>query len=93
MLVGERLKKIRKVLCIRQSTIAEHMNITQQSLSHLENRPSITTDSLFMYCEAMNIQPWFVVSDIEITSKTVSLYGHKQLSNLINAAKHGENTD
>lgn len=55
--LGYNVKRLREILGVKQEDLAERMNLTQQSVSKLENRENIHNEMLERIAGAMNIPP------------------------------------
>ena len=79
-LVGFELEKIRKELGKEQSEVSAHTGISQPVLSRLEKViANITMDQLFVICEALNIKPETIISEV---SKGVEAFSTENAVNI-----------
>jgi len=53
--LGYNVKRLREILGVKQEDLAERMNLTQQSVSKLENRENMNNEMLEKIANAMNI--------------------------------------
>ena len=88
-MLATRIRKIRMLRGLKQSNVANDMNITQQAYSFFEkahNSPRI--DTLDRFCKIMKIEIGFLLAfEIPITQENIDKYGAKGLSDFINEHK------
>lgn len=53
--LGYNVKRLREIIGVKQEVLAERLNMTQQSVSKLENRESMCLEMLEKIANAMNI--------------------------------------
>jgi len=90
--LGYNIKRLREILGVKQESLAERLNLTQQSVSKLENKGNINNETLEKIADAMNI-PSYVIkyfSDEEALnivsnnfSDNIEAYNNTQINNLI----------
>ncbi len=80
-----RIKRIRESRGLKQSVVAEALNITQQSYSQFErtcNDPHMST--LLKVSEVLMVDPCYILSfDIPITDENLALFEAKKYRNVI----------
>jgi len=67
----------------KQEGIAQAMNTTQQNICSLEKQALPTMKTVTQFCAAVNIQPIYLISDIEISSESLQKYGTMSYSRLV----------
>lgn len=53
--LGYNVKRLREILGVKQEDLAERLNLTQQTVSKLENRENVNNETLEKIANAMNI--------------------------------------
>ena len=76
MNIGEIIRKIREARGWKQETIAAELNTSQQNISSLEKQALPNMKTILQFCAAVNIQPVYLISDIEISEESLEKYGH-----------------
>lgn len=83
MNIGERIRKIREAKGWKQETIAAELNTSQQNISSLEKQDLPNMKTILQFCAAVNIQPVYLISDIEISEESIERYGNMTYSRLV----------
>lgn len=90
--LGYNVKRLREILGVKQEVLAERLNLTQQSVSKLENRESMSLEMLEKIANVMNIPSDAIknFSDAEalkvvsnIFSDSATKDNHIQIENLV----------
>jgi len=90
--ISSRLMKVRMIRSLKQSYIGQHMGITQQAYSILENKKgSIGINTLKRFCKATNVSiELLVASSIPITQENIDFFNENDLSLLIDGYRRME---
>jgi transcriptional regulator with XRE-family HTH domain len=69
MTISERIRTIRELRGLKQSFIAQNMQVSQQAYSAFERRPSShKVDTLQKFCSAVNVDmPFLLATEIPVT--------------------------
>jgi len=75
--LGYNVKRLREILGVKQEDLAERMQLSQQSISKLENKDDLDNETLEKVANALNIPPDAIVNftdegTIHIISNTFS---------------------
>lgn len=60
--LGYNVKRLREILGVKQEDLAERLNLTQQSVSKLENRENMNKETLEKIANAMNIPSYVIMN-------------------------------
>jgi transcriptional regulator with XRE-family HTH domain len=73
LLIGKRIKSLRKQLQITQDQLAEKIQLSPKYLSNIERgKENPTLDTLLKLSQALNVEPWeMFLLDSELPSKQV----------------------
>ena len=76
MLLHERIRKIREYRGLKQLSVANEMNISQQAYSWLETKSSnIKLDTLERFCTVMKVDIAFLMAeDIPVTEENMQIF-------------------
>ena len=90
MNLSSRIRRIREIRGLKQSNIAQELNITQQSYGNLENHlnnPKLET--LQRFCEVVKIPLSFLLdTTIPMTDENVALFSQNSMGDIFNNYKH-----
>ena len=84
MLLHERIRKIREYRGLKQLSVANEMNISQQAYSWLETKSSnIKLDTLERFCNVMKVDIAFLMAeDIPVTEENMQIFQQLNYANI-----------
>ncbi len=84
MLLHERIRKIREYCGLKQLSVANEMNISQQAYSWLETKSSnIKLDTLERFCTVMKVDIAFLMAeDIPVTEENMQIFQQLNYANI-----------
>lgn len=78
--IGERIKEVRKALCMTQEDFGEHLGVGKTAISKLENRENRLTEQMIMsICREFKVsEKWLRTGegDMFLISDSISLDSH-----------------
>lgn len=89
MSLATRLRKIREYRGMKQSAVAQEMNITQQAYSCLETRAgNVKMDTMQRYCDVMKIEISFLLAfDIPVNDENLLIFDRINFSQVVDEYK------
>lgn len=88
--LSDRIRKVREVRGWKQTAVAISMNITQQAYSCLEKKGRVRLETLIRFCEVMEIEASFLLSNLPVNEETIEQYGNLLYSEISERLKKAE---
>ncbi len=89
MSLSDRLRKIREYRGMKQSAVAQEMNVTQQAYSCLETRAgNVKMDTMVRFCDVMKIELSFLLAyDVPVNDENLLMFDRINFSQVVDEYK------
>lgn len=83
--LADRLRKIREYRGLKQSAVAQEMNVSQQAYSCLETKgANIKMETIQRFCNAMKIEVSFLLAlDIPVNDENLHIFEQKNMAQVV----------